>query len=245
MILNYQPVIDLTNGSVAKVEVLCQSDSPGQSISQLVLSAEQSGGIKRMTESVIDLALSEWQKFGHSSIALSINLSLNNLTEPDLAKRISRALKKHRFDARFLWFEIDEKAQVLASGLWLARMRELASIGVRFSVDSFCANELSQSTVWDLSRMPLAELKIDGLVVADADSNMEHRNDILAAVQIARQMHLATSAKGIERSEIASLVARMGCTYGQGYYFARPLPITTLASAIESYRSPLAGTHAS
>jgi EAL domain-containing protein (putative c-di-GMP-specific phosphodiesterase class I) len=58
-------------------------------------------------------------------------------------------------------------------------------------------------------------------------------------------MHLATSAKGIERSEIASLVARMGCTYGQGYYFARPLPITTLASAIESYRSPLAGTHAS
>jgi EAL domain-containing protein (putative c-di-GMP-specific phosphodiesterase class I) len=89
-------------------------------MSQLVRSAEQSGGIRRMTESVIDLAFSEWQKFGHTSIALSINLSLNNLTEPDLAKRISRALKKHHFDARFLWFEIDEKAQELASGLWLA-----------------------------------------------------------------------------------------------------------------------------
>jgi EAL domain-containing protein (putative c-di-GMP-specific phosphodiesterase class I) len=245
LILKYQPVIDLTNGSVAKVEVLCQSDSPGHTISQLVLSAEQTGRIKRMTESVIDLAFSEWQKFGRPSIALSINLSLSNLTEPDLAKRILRALKKHRFDARFLWFEIDEKAQELASGLWLVRMRELASIGVRFSIDSFCAHDLSQSTVWDLSRMPLAELKIDGSVVADADSNMEHRNEIVAAVQIARQMHLATAAKGIERAEIATLVARMGCTYGQGYYFARPLPIATLASAIESYRSPLAGTHAS
>jgi diguanylate cyclase len=242
MIVNYQPVIDLASGNVAKVEVLSRSDSPGQSISDMVRNAEKSGDIKKMTDRVMDMAFAEWHKYGRPSIALSINLSLHNLDEKDLAKRVVHALKKHKVDPKSLWFEIDEKAQKLTNGLWLSRMRELASVGVRFSVDSFGAGELSQATVYDLDRMPIAELKIDGRVVADADSNMDHRNDIVSAVQMARQLHLATSAKGIERSEIAGLVARMGCTYGQGYFFARPLPIGTLSSAIESYRSPLAGT---
>ena len=244
MIVNYQPVIELASGKVAKVEVLARPDAPGQRISDVVRSAEQSGHIKRMTDQVLDISLGEWRKVGRPEVAISINLSLHNLDEKDLPKRVVKALKRHHIEPKALWFEIDEKAQQLTNGEWIARMKELASIGVRFSVDSFGANELSQSTVWDLSRMPLAELKIDGSVVADADSNRQHRNDILATVQIARQMHLATSAKGIERSDIATLVARLGCTYGQGYFFARPLPITELASATESYRSPLAGIHA-
>jgi EAL domain-containing protein (putative c-di-GMP-specific phosphodiesterase class I) len=245
MIVNYQPVIDLASGNVAKVEVLSRSESPGQSISDMVRNAEKkSGDIKKMTDRVMDIAFAEWAKFGRSDIALSINLSLHNLDEKDLAKRVVRALKKNKIDPKTLWFEIDEKAQKLNNGLWLARMRELASVGVRFSVDSFGAGELSQATVYDLDRMPIAELKIDGRVVADADSNMDHRNDVIAAVQMARQLNLATSAKGIERAEIAGLVARMGCTYGQGYFFARALPIGTLPSAIDSYRSPLSSSPA-
>jgi EAL domain-containing protein (putative c-di-GMP-specific phosphodiesterase class I) len=70
---------------------------------------------------------------------------------------------------------------------------------------------------------------------------MEHRNDMTATVRMARQLHLATAAKGIERPEIAGLVARLGCTYGQGYFFARPLPIATLFTAIDTFRSPLTG----
>jgi EAL domain-containing protein (putative c-di-GMP-specific phosphodiesterase class I) len=245
MVVNYQPVIDLASGKVAKVEVLTRSEAPGQSIAEMVRSAEKSGDIKKMTDRIIETALAEWHKFGRADIGISINLSLQNLDEKDLPKRVVRALKKHRVDPKMLWFEIDEKAQKLTNGLWLARMRELASAGVRFSVDSFGAGELSQATVYDLDRMPIAELKIDGQVVADADSNIAHRNDMVAAVQIARQLHLATSAKGIERSEIAGMVARIGITYGQGYFFARPLPIGTLASVIDTYRAPIAGLHAS
>jgi len=241
MIVNYQPVIDLAGGHVAKVEVLTRASALGQTIADVVQSAEKTGDIRKMTDQVMDVSFSEWRKYGRPEIALSLNLSLRNLDEKDFPKRVMRALKKHRFDSKMLWFEIDEKAQKLTNGAWLERMRELASVGVRFSVDSFGAGELSQATIHDLGRMAIAELKIDGHVVADADHNMSHRNDITATVNMARQLNLATSAKGIERAEIAGLIARMGCTYGQGYFFARPLPIGTLSSGISSYRSTFAG----
>jgi len=243
MIVNYQPVIELASGKVAKVEVLSRPDSPGQRISDMVKTAEQSGAIKRMADEVLEVALSEWRKADRSRIALSINLSLRNLDEKDLTKRVAKALKKHHFDASNLWFEIDEKAQQLTNGTWLARMQELAALGIRFSVDSFGA-ELSQATLYDLNRLPIAELKLDGPIVADSDSNMEHRGQITSAVQMARQLHLATAAKGIERTEIASLVTRLGCTYGQGYFFARPLPIATVIAAIDAFKSPLESTSA-
>jgi EAL domain-containing protein (putative c-di-GMP-specific phosphodiesterase class I) len=241
MIVNYQPVIDLTSGNVAKVEVLSRAEQPGKTITDVVRSAEQSGDIKKMTDRVMEIAFSEWKKYAHPKIGLSVNISMRNLDEKDFPKRVTRALKKHRFDPTSLWFEIDEKAQKLTNGEWLARMRELASTGVRFSVDSFGAGELSQATIHDLSRMPIAELKIDGRVVADADHNMDHRNDITATVRMARQLHLATSAKGIERAEIAGLIGRMGITYGQGYFFARPLPIGTIGTGIDTFRYPFAG----
>jgi EAL domain-containing protein (putative c-di-GMP-specific phosphodiesterase class I) len=238
MIVNYQPVIELASGKVAKVEVLGRPKAPGKRISDVIRSAELSGDIKRMTEQVLDLALAEWRKVARTDIALSINLSLQNLDEKDLPRRVLKALKRHRQQPTSLWLEIDEKAQQLNNGAWLARMRELQSVGVRFSVDSFGA-EISQATAYDLARLPIAELKLDGPVVADSDSNMDHRGHIIAAVQIARQLKLATSAKGIERAEIAGLCTRLGCTYGQGYFYARPMPVAELISIIDSFKAPL------
>jgi EAL domain-containing protein (putative c-di-GMP-specific phosphodiesterase class I) len=242
MIVNYQPVIALASGKVAKVEVLSRPDSPGQRVSDMVKNAEESGDIKRMTDRVLDIALGEWHKGGRSGVAISVNLSLRNLDEKDLAKRVIKALKKHRIEPASLWLEIDEKAQHINNPVWLARMNELASIGVRFSVDSFGAEEITQATAYDLGRLPIAELKLDGPIVTDSDSNIGHRNHIVAAVDMAKQLKLATSAKGIERAEIAGLVARLGCTYGQGYFFGRPLPIATVVPAIDNFKLPVANT---
>ena len=238
MIVNYQPVIDLAGGNVAKVEVLSRPDAPGQRIRDFVRVAESSGFIKKVADQVLETSLAEWKKAGRNDIALSINLSLQNLDERDLAKRVLKSLKKHQFEPTSLWFEIDEKAQNLNNGGWLERMRELASAGVRFSVDSF-GGELSQATIYDLNRMPIAELKIDGQVIADCDTNMTHRGHIDSTVQIARMLKLATSAKGIEHEQIAKIVTRLGCTYGQGYFYGRPAPIGDVIRMLDRPRSPI------
>jgi EAL domain-containing protein (putative c-di-GMP-specific phosphodiesterase class I) len=67
---------------------------------------------------------------------------------------------------------------------------------------------------------------------------MEHRGEVKMAVDIAKQIHVGVSAKGIERAEIASLMLRLGCTYGQGYYYARPAPAREIAAVIDRLRQP-------
>jgi EAL domain-containing protein (putative c-di-GMP-specific phosphodiesterase class I) len=108
----------------------------------------------------------------------------------------------------------------------------LRKLGVRFSADSF-GTDISQSTIYDIGRLPIAELKVDGNTVADADGNMEHRHHIVSAVSMAKQLRIGVSAKGIERGEIANLMKRLGCVYGQGYYFARPVGADLLGEVID------------
>jgi EAL domain-containing protein (putative c-di-GMP-specific phosphodiesterase class I) len=230
--LVYQPVVELSSGAVTKVEAFCRPTEPGGRVIDMIAEAERFGGIKKLADRSLDSALSDWHRIGRAWVSLSVNLSLLNLDEEDLPKRVSRALSKHRFDPAKLWFELDESVQSIGDKRRVACMEELRHIGVRFSADSF-GSDISQATVYDIGRLPIGELKVDGAMVADADSNMEHRREIIAAVSIAKQLRIGVSAKGIERGEIAGLMKRLGCTYGQGYYFARPVGADVLGEVID------------
>ncbi len=230
--LVYQPVVELSSGAVAKVEAFCRPTEPGGRVIDMIAEAERFGGIKKLAERSLDAALADWHRIGRAWVALSVNLSLLNLDEPDLPKRVSRALAKHRFDSTKLWFELDASVQSIGDKRRVACMEELRKLGVRFSADSF-GIDVSQSTIYDIGRLPIGELKVDGTLVADADSNMEHRREIISAVSMAKQLRIGVSAKGIERGDIAGLMKRLGCTYGQGYYFARPVGADVLGEVID------------
>jgi EAL domain-containing protein (putative c-di-GMP-specific phosphodiesterase class I) len=232
MNLVYQPVVELSSGAVAKVEAFCRPTEPGGRVIDLIADAERFGGIKRLAERTLDSALADWTRIGRGWVALSINLSLLNLDERDLPKRVKRMLSKHRFDPTKLWFELDESVQSIGDAKRIECMQELRKLGVRFSADSF-GTDISQSTIYDIGRLPIAELKVDGNTVADADGNMEHRHHIVSAVSMAKQLRIGVSAKGIERGEIANLMKRLGCVYGQGYYFARPVGADLLGEVID------------
>jgi len=230
--LVYQPVVELASGAVAKVEAFCRPTEPGGRVSDMIAEAERFGGIKKLAERSLDAALDDWHRIGRGWVDLSVNLSLLNLDEPDLPKRVSRALSKHRFEPTKLWFELDESVQSIGDKRRVDCMLEVRKLGVRFSADSF-GTDVSQSTFYDIGRLPIGELKVDGSIVADADSNMEHRREIVSAVSMAKQLKLNVSAKGIERGDIAGLMKRLGCTYGQGYYFARPVGADVLGEVID------------
>ncbi len=230
--LVYQPVVELASGAVAKVEAFCRPTEPGGRVIDMISEAERFGGIKKLAERSLDTALADWHRISRSWVSLSVNLSLLNLDEPDLPKRVSKALGKHRFDPTKLWFELDESVQGIGDKRRVACMLEIRKLGVRFSADSF-GTDISQSTIYDIGRLPIGELKVDGTIVADADSNMDHRREIVSAVSMAKQLRIGVSAKGIERGDIASLMKRLGCTYGQGYYFARPVGADVLGEVID------------
>jgi EAL domain-containing protein (putative c-di-GMP-specific phosphodiesterase class I) len=237
MELQYQPIVNLANSTPVKLEAFYRPSPPVAEVRAFIVAAERTGGIKKLLQETLEAAFGDWPKIARPFLALSINVSIANLDEPDLAKRLEKLLKKSRFDGRNLWFEIEDALQGVDDPKRIGRMKELGSLGVRFSVDGF-GGGLTQSTLYDLQRLPLDELKIDGRIVSDADVNMQHRSDIRTSVEIARQIRVGVSAKGIERPEIAALMLRLGCTYGQGYYFARPANSADIGATIDRLRIP-------
>lgn len=242
--ISYQPIIDLSTGLVDKCEALCRPAEAGSDLSAFVEAAERDGSIKEFNMSVIDGVLGDWHKAGSPPLDVSINLSVSNLAEADLPKRLEKSLKKHRMDARHIWFEFDDRAQSIADRTMLGTLANLRKLGIRLSIDSF-GDDFTQATLYEIQGLDISELKVDGRYVRDANENMRHRGIITSAVAVAKHLRIGVSAKGIETENIAALMLRLGCTHGQGYYFARPMSAPVLVALVDkmarSGPMPLAG----
>lgn len=235
MLILYQPIVDLRSRHVLKAEALCRLGTPNnwQRPDDFVPYAERNGLIRDLTDRVLERALTDWKLLGTSAPAgLSLNLSLSNLVEVDLPARVSAALKRHQTEPSVLWFEISENAQTIDDAAQLQTMEKLAALGVRFSVDSFGLG-LSPTSLSELRRLPVSELKIDQRFVRDMDTEPAHRARVSSVIELARQMRLDVVAKGVERDETARLLERMGCPLGQGYLFGEPVDAPSLARFVE------------
>ncbi len=216
---------------IERCEALCRPPEADADLAAYVASAERNGTIKEYNARVLDESLADWCKNGPKSVGLSINLSVLNLSEPDLVKRIEKALKKHRLEGRLLWFEFDDRARSINDAAMLATLAGLRGLGVRLSIDSF-GDDFTQATLYEIARLTIHELKVDARYVRDADENMSHRNIITATVGVAQHLRIRVSAKGIETESIAALMLRLGCTHGQGFYFARPMAARAVTALV-------------
>ncbi|MGP6158567.1 MAG: EAL domain-containing protein, partial [Vulcanimicrobiaceae bacterium] len=195
--------------------------------------AEQNGLIRNLTNRVLEQALNDWKMLGRSAPpGLSLNLSLRNLEEADLAERVKAALKQAGFAPTLLWFELSESVQSF-DDRELATMRAVADLGVRFSIDSFGLG-LSQVSYSELKRLPgVSELKIDARFVRDMDTDTAHRARVTSVLELARNMGLRVVAKGVERAEVARLLEKLGCSFAQGFYYGEPCEPAQLRELVE------------
>lgn len=230
--ITYQPILDLATGKIVKCEALCRPREAGADLAAYVEAAERDGSIRSFNARVIDGVIADWHKNGPPNVDVSINLSVTNLIEADLVKRIEKALKKNRFEGKNLWFEVDDRARAVDDPSSLKALLELGKIGVRFSLDSF-GDDFTQATLYELQRLAIGELKVDGRYVLDADLNMRHRGVITATVALAKHLGIGVCAKGIESESVAALMLRLGCTLGQGFYFARPVSAAVVSELVD------------
>lgn len=232
MEISYQPVLNFQTGRLVKCEAFCRPREAGIDLGAFVAAAEMHGSLREFTDRVFDNVFADWRRHGSPDLDLSVNLSVADVAESDIVRRVERACKKHRFDPKGLWFEIDDRVQSMFEKDSLANLTSLASLGIRFSIDSF-GHELAQTTCLELQNMGASEVKIDGRYVRDADENMNHRNLITTVVGMARDLRIVTVAKSIERENIAALMVRLGVSHGQGYYFARPTSASAIVALVE------------
>ncbi len=238
LILHYQPKIALRDNSIVGAEALVRWEHPDRGLvgpTQFVPLAEHTGLIGPMTAWVVRQALHDartWWDRGHR-ISVAVNLSVANLVDPELPGLVARLLAETRLPPSALEFEITESVLMTEPERALRTLTLLRGMGARLAVDDYGTGH---SSLAYLHQLPLNTLKIDRSFVAEM--NGEGGVIVRSTVDLAHSLGLEVVAEGIEDHRTAVALRVLGCDLGQGFHFARPVPIDQLLRRLEPEPDP-------
>ncbi len=224
--LVYQCQVELESGAILAVEALLRWRQPdrGSILPLEFLSiAEDTGLILPIGDWVLREActqLKRWHDAGHGDLCLSINLSLRQLSQADIAGAVARVLDETGLPASALSLEITESMLIFPFEENLAALRQLDKLGVHLSLDNFGTG---YSSLADLQRLPLDTLKIDRSFIRGIGRDGNDMALTNAIIAMARKLHLNVVAEGVETSEQAAFLREHGCLAGQGYFYGKPV----------------------
>ena len=223
----YQPIVCLQTGRLAGFEALVRWNHPRRGIvspADFIPVAEETGLIVPIGEWVLNEAcmhVRQWQidSPSHRSLSLSVNLSARQVAQPDLLERIKEALEISKLNPHCLKLEITESVVMENAEAATLMFQQLRSLGVQLSIDDFGTGYSSLSY---LHRFPLNYLKIDRSFVMRLTTDND--NAIVRTIStLARNLGMEVIAEGIETEEQYQQLKMLGCEYGQGYLFSRPV----------------------
>jgi EAL domain-containing protein (putative c-di-GMP-specific phosphodiesterase class I) len=166
-----------------------------------------------------------------AGLKLSVNLSPRQLQADDLLDEVSEALAASGLPPSTLVLEITEGAMMNDAEAAIVKLHALKALGVKLAVDDFGTGYSSLSY---LQRFPIDILKVDQAFVSEIETKDEQASLVAAIMSLARSLRLHAVAEGVETARQAEVLMALGCEYGQGYYFARPMHASLLTPMLES-----------
>ena len=227
-VLHYQPIVELNTGALSGFEVLVRWQHPEHGLIpplKFIALCEETGLIIPIGKWVLEQAccqLRAWQEqFAlPRPLSVHVNLSVKQLTCGDIAEQINHILSQTYLDPSCLNLEITESMLMDYSDSAILTLRQLKALGISLSLDDFGTG---YSCLSYLHQFPLDILKIDGSFVNRIQQDSDSTKIVQTIVWLAQHLGLATVAEGIETSEQLSYLRDIGCQYGQGYLFSKPL----------------------
>ena len=228
--VHYQPIVDIESHRVVALEALMRWRHPSQGFvrpDRFVRIAEEAGLIVPIGDFVLQRAIEDmvgWRQTGATLVPVALNVSAVQLQRSNLAESISRLTKEHGLEPSMLQVELTESAVFErreqrareAAQDAVAKLREL---GVHIAIDDFGTGYSSLSY---LKRWRVDTLKIDRSFVRDLVTDMSDLAIVSAIIAMARHLHIEVVAEGIEGWPQLEKLRHLGCSYAQGYLFARP-----------------------
>lgn len=233
--LHYQPKADLRTGRIVGVEALSRwTHHTLGPISPLefVGLAEQAGLIGDLTRWCLATAAGDAARLS-VPIPVAVNLSANDLMNPDLPTTVEHALEAATLAPELLRVEVTESVMVEDFDRSRAVLGDIVGLGVSVSIDDFGAGYASFA---HLRRLIADELKLDRSLVMTLD----HDGDAIvrAVVTLAREMGLHTVAEGVEDRRTWDQLAGLGVDAAQGWFLGRPMPVEGLHDWLGAYTAP-------
>ena len=224
LVLHFQPKNQLATGAVVGAEALVRWQHPERGLlfpGEFIGLAEESGLIVPLGNWVLRSAcrqIREWAEAGHSQINVSINVSFRQLHDVQFVANVQKTLQEMGIVPSQLELEFTESILMDDAQAADRIIGELKALGLHISMDDFGTGYSSLSY---LKRLPLDYVKIDGSFVKDLMTSHQDRAIVTAVISMVHELGFQVVAEGVETSEQAHFLKRLGCDLMQGYLVSR------------------------
>ncbi|GAC1305387.1 MAG: hypothetical protein NVSMB21_06980 [Vulcanimicrobiaceae bacterium] len=227
-VLHYQPIVAMNDGALVGFEALVRWSHPQRGTvfpDEFITAAEECGAIVPIGAWVIDEACRQAALWRDTlavprPLAISVNVSAKQLTDPALVPYLVERLAAYALRAEHLHVEVTESALMSDPALGTSTLTAIRALGVAVHLDDFGTG---YSSLGYLQRFPVDTLKIDRSFVSSAGSELSNPAIVETIASLAASLSMTTTAEGIETREQLDALRTLGCTHGQGYLFSRPL----------------------
>lgn len=235
--LRFLPQADLMTGALTGAEALLRWHDPELgtvSPSEFIPVAQETGLINRIGHWVLDETcrwIRQWRDRGLEVPRISVNVAAQQLAQPGFITSVTHLLAEHGLPGGALSLELTEATLMNDIDRVRRQLQALRSAGVRITIDDFGSG---YSSLAQLSRLPLDELKIDRVFLAQADG--PGAAVASAVVGLGHTLGLRVVAEGVETEAQVDLLRRLGCDEFQGHLLSRPLDAETLSQVFAHAR---------
>lgn len=227
----FQPIVHLKTGKIQGFEALSRWFHPEQgqiSPGDFIELAEQTGLIIPLGKAILRRALSLFAQWSTSqedgaTYSISINISPQQLTEPNFVNEVAMALADAAdLPPQCLHLEITETTMIHNLDITLRIAQQLQDLGVALNIDDF---GIGYSSLSRLHSLPINALKIDRSFTLGLGEHQPSIDIVAAIIALGRSLKMEIIAEGVETLGQSEHLQKLGCTYGQGYFFYRPAPL--------------------
>lgn len=241
--LFYQPLIALKDLSLIGYESLIRWRHPSMGLvspMEFIPLAEKTGLIHRIGQWVLQRSAADWSELrahcrhdGAQPPFMSVNLSAPELSGEGIVDAIETCIAHHGMRANELRIELTETIVINNIEGVSNALNRLRAGGIGIALDDFGTGYAGLDY---LQTLPFSCIKIDKAFVQQMNSSERSFHIVKAALELASTLGLTTVAEGIEDAGIGRTLAAMGCTFAQGYHYAKPMPKHEIALWFERYR---------
>ena len=225
--VHYQPIVATQTGRLVGLEALVRWQHPERGMvspGDFVPLAEEVGLITQLDRYVLQKAcqqVQQWQEIYGRDLTLSVNLSGQQFTQPDLAEYVRSTLRATGFKAERLHLELTESLLIGGSDLVTETLEALRKLGVKLHLDDFGTGYSSLSY---LQRFSAHTIKIDRSFVRNLTESQESATLVRTILLMADALGMQVVAEGVETEAQLTYLKALGCDFVQGYLFGKPLP---------------------
>lgn len=244
---HYQPVVDIKTRRIVGAEALIRWDHPQRGLvgpGLFIPLAEESGMIGALGEWILERACTDLARWRHDfgepmmDFTISVNLSVQQLHDDMIVATVSDILRRAGLPAERLVLEVTESTLITETDKIRATMQELRSLGSRLAVDDFGTG---YSSLGYIQQFEFDVLKIDKSFVDGLETGT-NRQIVTAVLDLARELGVRTIAEGIETEVQDGVLRELGCRYGQGYLYSRPVAEADFRELIATDRATADGS---